>query len=161
MRCDLRALFKFDRLEPKDITTASIHICKAQQFFNILFFWRVVSFFSSLTTCVLNIVLEYGFGDGYDDNDEGDGKVKRYEFFKYINNLCFVFLAIYFFVCTISFTSFLLFVVVLLCFVVICQDLIPYFSFFFFLFLYFIITDHFQQVIVLSCLIFFFFLFYM
>ncbi len=109
MRCDLRALFKFDRLEPKDITTASIHICKAQQFFNILFFWRVVSFFSSLTTCVLNIILEYGFGDGYDDNDEGNGKVKRYEFFKYINNLCFVFLAIYFFVCTIPFSSFSLF----------------------------------------------------
>lgn len=81
-------VFRCDLLKPRDVYHASFHVCKAQQFFNVLFFWRAVALILSLGTCISNATHQLGLIDKYE------------EFFLSFTNWCFIFLAVYFLIAT-------------------------------------------------------------
>lgn len=77
-------VLQLNALRPKDIVNSSISICKSQQFFNILLFWRVISLLLTLATCITNVVHQISV-NGQD-----------WVFFLSFTNLCFILMAIYF-----------------------------------------------------------------
>lgn len=90
-------VLQLNNLRPKDIVTSSVSICKSQQFFNILLFWRVLSFALSLATCITNAVHQV--------RSHG----QHWIFFLSLTNICFIFMAIYFLVCKIFKKRYILF----------------------------------------------------
>eukprot|EP00026_Physarum_polycephalum_P014055 Phypoly_transcript_14525.p1 GENE.Phypoly_transcript_14525~~Phypoly_transcript_14525.p1 ORF type:complete len:281 (+),score=29.16 Phypoly_transcript_14525:101-943(+) len=77
-------IFHFDSLKPNSIVTASYNVCPSQQFFNILFFWRVLSLLLTLATCATNVIHQVHMHK------------QQWEFFLSFTNLCFIFMAVYF-----------------------------------------------------------------